>query len=329
MHRSLTRQNFEPYRRTLLTIRQVGELSVLRPEIPVRHTLLHWGAIIFAWSLVAIWPTPLITVLAIPLIGCQYYGLLIIGHDGLHRRLFSKVKTNDLWNDLFILAPIAAITRLHRGNHMNHHKSASTLDDPDRHKYMHTGKETTFRYLIFLTGTANLKQALANIHKTSDSRGSKSRHQKITVYEILLIVVWQSTILFGLTLAIGWWAYPLLWLLPVYIFAYTADVIRVFAEHSMMIRDDDADDSMRLITYTSSPLERVFFAPHNMNFHAAHHLWPSIPYYHLPEADRLIRESAACDQGLLWRSSYLRYLMQYGLKWSRKQPSNPSASNDS
>ena len=28
----------------------------------------------------------------------------------------------------------------------------------------------------------------------------------------------------------------------------------------------------------------------NMNFHAAHHLWPSIPYYNLPVASRELHE---------------------------------------
>jgi fatty acid desaturase len=47
-----------------------------------------------------------------------------------------------------------------------------------------------------------------------------------------------------------------------------------------------------------------------MNYHTAHHLWPSIPYYNLPQADREIRDlPAAAD--LEWRGTYVGYLLQY------------------
>jgi len=109
-----------------------------------------------------------------------------------------------------------------------------------------------------------------------------------------------------------------LWLLPVYLFTYAADMVRVFLEHSLPMNDDDADRTLRLITYRSNAVERHFFAPMNMNFHTAHHLWPSIPYYGLPEADRLIRQSPRCDSGLIWRGSYLAYLLDYArrLPWN-------------
>jgi fatty acid desaturase len=105
-------------------------------------------------------------------------------------------------------------------------------------------------------------------------------------------------------------------LAPIYVFAYRADLVRVFCEHSMMVTDDAADHSMRLVTYRSNWLEKLFFAPHNMNYHMAHHLWPSIPYYNLPEADRLIRASeiARSDSRLVWRKSYVGYLIAYA-RW--------------
>jgi fatty acid desaturase len=60
----------------------------------------------------------------------------------------------------------------------------------------------------------------------------------------------------------------------------------------------------------SNPIERMFLAPMTMNFHAIHHLWPSIPYYRLPAAAREIRHSSE-SAALVWRGSYLAYLWQY------------------
>ncbi len=65
-----------------------------------------------------------------------------------------------------------------------------------------------------------------------------------------------------------------------------------------------------MITYLSNPIERMFVAPMNMNYHAAHHLWPSIPYYNLPIADHEMRCSPAAPE-LQWRNSYFGYLLTY------------------
>jgi fatty acid desaturase len=95
----------------------------------------------------------------------------------------------------------------------------------------------------------------------------------------------------------------------------------------MLSTDEEADERKRMITYTSTWLERQFFAPHNMNFHTAHHLWPSIPYYNLPEADRLIRariEQGGPDDNLVWRRSYVRYILSYWL-WRRRSPALAAA----
>jgi fatty acid desaturase len=47
-----------------------------------------------------------------------------------------------------------------------------------------------------------------------------------------------------------------------------------------------------------------------MNYHAVHHLWPSIPYFNLPTADREVRGMPEAE-GLEWRTSYLGYLWRY------------------
>ena len=48
----------------------------------------------------------------------------------------------------------------------------------------------------------------------------------------------------------------------------------------------------------------------NMNYHAVHHIWPSIPYYNLPAADAIVK-SRNTSYKLEWRYSYLDYLKRY------------------
>jgi len=127
--------------------------------------------------------------------------------------------------------------------------------------------------------------------------------------DFAILAGWFCVLAGGLTWFVGWWAYPVLWLLPVYTFMFLGDNFRSFAEHSHP-ESDSAADQHRLITYTSNPIEKMFVAPMNMNFHAVHHLWPSIPYYNLPSADEEIRYLPEAE-GLEWRNSYFRYLLAY------------------
>jgi fatty acid desaturase len=321
-------QHYAPYRAAILTRDDLQRLTRLEPRIVIRDTLIDWAVIIAAWTMVALHPAWWTVLIAIVVVGTQYYALAIVGHDGLHRRLFEQRWWNDLWNDLMIMGPICAITRINRTNHIKHHLVTCLPGDPDRHKYLHDHKDGTFRYMFFLSGLQSIAHTVANIYVRPGPAGPRSTgandvgkrdDARYTARDLAIIVGWQAALIGGLSYAIGWWAYPVLWLVPVYLFAYRADLVRVFCEHSMQMPDVDADRRKRMVTITSNALERRFFAPRNMNFHTAHHLWPSIPYYHLPEADRLIRawvERHGPDEQLVWRPSYVGYIVSYGL-WRR------------
>jgi fatty acid desaturase len=167
--------------------------------------------------------------------------------------------------------------------------------------------------LGFLSGLTSVWKSLSAVFLTpgraqSSASPSEAGTPNYTFRDFLLLGGWFVALAGGLTWFIGWWAYPVLWLFPVYAFMFLADNFRSFAEHSHPEGDIFADEH-RLITYLSNPFERMLIAPMNMNFHAAHHLWPSIPYYNLPAADLEIRYRPDC--GLEWRGSYLAYLLRY------------------
>ena len=311
-----TRSPYLPYRHALLSAAQIKQLSTPKPWRAIVDAAICWAWILAAMGLVAYHTTWLTVLLAIPVIGNRYYALFIIGHDGLHRRLFPTIKRNDFWNDLLIMAPIGAITRLNNRNHLAHHHHFTTEKDPDRHKHACFNKADRPEFLEFLSGVASFwKSAIAVLltwqggkNRNALARSASDSH---TLRDFVILASWFAILAGGLTWLIAWWAYPVLWLLPVYAFMVLGDNFRSFAEHSHPERDQAADRH-RLITYTSNPFERMLVAPMNMNFHTAHHLWPSIPYYNLPTADRLIRQHPAAAE-LEWRGSYFAYLRTY---WS-------------
>lgn len=306
------------FRRVLLSPDEVRELSRLTPGRPVRDALLLWLQILAAWIVVATWTEWWIVLLAIPLIGTRHYALHVIGHDGVHRRLLADGRANDLLNDLLIYGPEGAITRLNGQNHLLHHQLLASDADPDRHKYSSANKTNVGELLAYLIGLEGLGPLWRNVfqggsspraHRDGSERPDGRGPRRYTARDAAILIGWQIVIFSGLTWGIGWWAYPLLWLLPVYVFTYCGDLIRFFLEHAHPVPDSEADDR-RLISYSSNWLERAFFSPMNINLHAAHHLWPSIPYYNLPRADALIRSRPGAE-GLIWRTSYLRALLAY------------------
>ena len=130
---------------------------------------------------------------------------------------------------------------------------------------------------------------------------------RYSLRDIAILVGWQVGLVVALTTGIGWWAYIVLWWLPVYIFTFCADITRVMAEHASFEAESDADKGLRLVSFESNWLERQFFAPMGMNHHATHHLWPGIPYYHLAAAEAQLKSHHLAER-ITWRGSYLVFV---------------------
>ena len=322
--RSLLR---DPGRRSeLLAPEDVRELSRLRPRRVVFDTAAAWALILLAWGVAAASDSVLVRGLAACLVGNRYYALFIIGHDGMHRRLLPSPRANDLFADLCLLGPVGAVTRINNRNHLEHHRRLAAPDDPDRHKYGVGNKAAPWAFALFLSGLSTFLRSMAHVFITppaAPGTEAAAGRDRRGARDAIIPAGWQVVLFGGLTAAFGWWGYVAFWLAPVYVFAFLADNLRSFAEHSHP-EPDAAADRHRLITYRSSPVERFFIAPMQMNHHAAHHLWPSIPYYNLARADRAIR-SRGREMGLVWRGSYLAYLRRYlralPLRAGREAPS--------
>ena len=310
---------YHPFRSTLLSPERVRALSQLRPGIAVRDAALCWLLIVGAWIVAALdgrwWVLAIVAVL----VGSRYYALFIIGHDGLHRRLFPAQRTNDLFNDLLILGPIGAITRLNNRNHLAHHRHLASESDPDRFKHGCANKADRLALVEFLTGLTSVFRAVYHVFivrgrgtaaSTEEIEGH-DRRDHYTARDFVILLAWQVVLIGGLTFAFGWWGWPLMWLAPVYLFTYLADLFRSFVEHSHPEADEKADHH-RLVTFESTALERWFLAPMNMNLHVAHHLWVGIPYYNLPAADAEMSRHPLAAQ-LERRGSYLAYLVHFWL----------------
>jgi fatty acid desaturase len=310
------RDLYSRYRRSLLPPERVRELSRRRPRRVIRDTTICWAIVLAAWFGAAAIGTWWALAVAVVLVGTRFYALFIIGHDGLHRRLFDTTARNDLFADLLVFGPIVAITRINNRNHLLHHQYLGSEDDPDRHKHACFNKATRPQLASYLTGASSIVTSArhvfvrnANGRRSEGNAKSADTKRRYNLRDIAILVSWQAALIALLSWLFGWWGYLVLWWLPIFVFVVLGDNLRTFAEHSHPQSDADADQH-RLVTNTPGWLERQFLSPMNMNYHAAHHLWPSIPYYNLPAADAEMRKAADADL-ITWRGSYLAYLWRY------------------
>lgn len=308
-------QNYLNIRETLIPRKKLDQLSLINPIFPIIHVFIHWVLILTFWISASIWDHYLYSILAIIGVGINFYGLYIIGHDGLHRKLFKDINVNDLFNDILILGSIGAITRINRINHIEHHLHTALEDDPDKYKYEHNGKDPFINYFLFLLGIKTLLTSFKNIFvKPLLYKKRKNAKTLYKLRDITILISWQLFLIIFLTYLFGWFGYIFYWIIPVYIFSYRADIVRVFCEHSTKTPDVSSYKDLRLVSFESNFFEKLFFAPHNMNCHISHHLWTSIPYYNLNKAEKLIFEK---NENFKWRKSYISYLKDY-LLWRIK-----------
>jgi fatty acid desaturase len=78
-----------------------------------------------------------------------------------------------------------------------------------------------------------------------------------------------------------WKGFLLYWIVPYMTMFLLFFYVRSVAEHfGSMDYEEELGSTRTVIPYF---WERWFFAPHNIHYHLEHHLFPGVPFYHLPK----------------------------------------------
>jgi len=264
-----------------------GDLAALRKLVEWKSLALiahAWAVIFGAMALVAIFPNPLTYVLAVVLIGSRQLGLAILMHDGAHGCLSRNEKRNLFWSQWFCAYPIFAETIAYRRYHLQHHRRTQQEDDPDLILSAHfpitraSYRRKFWRDITGQTGYEQRKAQLLNaLGEPSWPLRQRMRH---FADKLGPQIATNAVMLAGLSLAGIWWAYPLLWLLPLMTWQMVITRIRNIAEHAVV---PDGDDPLRNTRTTKANLiERALVAPYFVNYHLEHHLLYYVPCYNLP-----------------------------------------------
>jgi fatty acid desaturase len=269
---------------------ELKRLSVLQPWNTVAVLVLDWAVIAAAIALSSHFGGFWLYLLAVTVIAGRMHGLGVLMHEAAHFRFLKDRKMADLVGDLFTAWPIMATVDGYRQNHLAHHQHTNTDKDPDwavkLGKVPFTFPQRVWVVTLNLLGyvvAVNSLRDLAQILPRVSAAKQTGRYKLARLGYYLAVAVL-------ITLLGAWKGFLLYWVVPYLTLFFLFLYVRSVAEHfGSMDYDEELGSTRTVMPYF---WERFFFAPHNINYHLEHHLFPGVPFYHLPELRAALMQDA-------------------------------------
>lgn len=226
--------------------------------------LIVWGAIWLAH--------PIAWIVAFMLMGRQYARFASLGHEAVHRTLFSNRKLNDLVGRWILSYPSWVPFELYRRAHLDHHRDEMGPKEPDKalyRSYPVTRSSLRRKLVRDATGQTGWK-LLKGLLRAAGKR--KPTALRIVGCQLALIAVF---ILIGRPEL-----YVLLWLLPHLTVWRVINRLRSIAEHGGLMRSNDRRQTTHDVR--QSWIASFCLVPFNIGFHLAHHVDMGVPNWNLP-----------------------------------------------
>ncbi len=244
--------------RDLMTEQELVEVRTRSTWKSVALIAHAWTLILGSIAMVAVWPNPFTFMLAVAIIGSRQLGLSILMHDGAHGALANGVKLNMALSQWLCAYPVFAETQAYRRYHLQHHAHTQQDDDPDLILSAHfpitrpSYRRKFWRDISGQTGYAQRKAQFLNaLGDASWPLAQRAAHFRDKLGPQMLF----NLAFFAALAAAGvWWAYPLLWLLPLLTWMMVITRIRNIAEHAVV---PDSDDPLRNTRTTRAGLYRT------------------------------------------------------------------------
>lgn len=300
-------------------IKTLLERSDLKAWVEMAST---WGWIAFAFALSGLLPDPLTIIISLWILGGKQLGCAIIMHDTSHYALFESKEANERWGNWLGGYPIFIDLRRYRPYHMQHHVRTGREDDPDlllTRGYPTSKASMARKFLRDLTGITGIKAffglMLMHAGLLRFNLGNKvewlKKEERRGLWHLIEFVrnlsgpLVANALIFSIVWFVGApWLY-LLWI-GAYLTTYQFCLrVRSIAEHSVV--PDQQDDHRNSRTTYANFLEKLLFAPHNVNYHAEHHLLMTVPPYNLPKMHDKLKANGYFNVGLL-EPGYLNVL---------------------
>ncbi len=280
--------------------------------------LTTWGIICIAFLVAILWPGTITYVASCLILGGRQLACAIIMHDASHNSLFTSKKWNKRVGRWLGAYPIFNNFNKYRPYHLLHHVHVGGMEDPDR--LLANGYPVPLRSLIRkfmrdLSGLTGIKSQFVftlmqleflsfNLAKKVEWTGKrfKLRQRCIIISKSLGGPIMANMFLFLVLSAFGFPEIYLLWVISFFTSYPLFLRIRSIAEHASL------NEQEHTRTTYANFLERLFVAPHFVNYHAEHHLLMAVPPYNLKKMHQLILSKGFYENKNNLEKSYWRVL---------------------
>jgi fatty acid desaturase len=271
---------------------------------------LYWvgavGAIAAATQVTAAWQWTLILPLYL-LAGASLHGISLFTHEAVHGTLMENRALNAIFGSLCAI-PVLQNFSAYRVLHLQHHQHLGDEGDPD-----HYSNYTRWTWMVFLMNWLRLIIGYPVYITAIPLLGFK--HGDTRARLGILAEVLATILLVGLVV----WSIPLFWLLHGWIipmiFINTLVNIRGMSQHTLLEHASDTVRGTRSIL--TGPLVRFFMC--NENYHLEHHLFPGVPWHHLPKVHAAL-EPELRRLGAPYIASYGAFVCEFIIHSLRRSP---------
>ncbi|MCB0509998.1 MAG: fatty acid desaturase family protein [Chitinophagales bacterium] len=262
-----------------------------------------WLWISFAFALVYFFPNVFTVVLALFIIGGKQLACAIIMHDTGHNSLFKSAKLNHFFGNFFGAYPIFMNMPAYGKYHLQHHLHTGLEDDPDTNLtkgYPASKSSMTRKLLRDLLGLTGLKGFVGlllmhagYIQFELGGRVVKLDQSGMTIFKRIRLFIknfsgplFSNLVIFLVCFALAKPLLYLLWIGAFFTTFYFCIRIRAITEHSVV--PDERNPLLNTRTTQANFVEKLLFAPLNVNYHVEHHLIMSVPCYLLPKMHKML-----------------------------------------
>lgn len=295
--RSLTERADELSRKTprYLSSKELRRLSTLSQARSLFQIVVEWTSILLVIWISMKLSNPFVYLAAVVWIGARMHALAVLMHEGVHYRLFSNRNLNDFVSEVVLAWPLFLTMRMFRVNHFAHHRDPNTVKDPDWMRKQTPDWEFPKNRREFVLMMAKDLLGLSIPQRLLQVRGYLQSKKSLALGFLFARVIFYLSLIVLLTYFKLWFGFLLYWAIPFATWLNMTAHLRSIAEHFAV--DDDKSFPSKTRTTLLSPLERLLLSPNNINYHIEHHLYPSVPFYRLPEL----------HQALVKNSEFLRH----------------------
>jgi fatty acid desaturase len=277
-----------------------------------------WAIIALAITICQVQSGILAYLIAFIIIGSRQQSLLVLVHEAAHGLLFSNRTVNNVVAEIFLAWPVFSSMRGYRRLHLLHHRFLSTYRDPDwvRSNAERLPHVRNNRELVSLLFGLDALRRITRIFSQIEHQERQQPRQANRFFWTAGRLVYYVAVVSVVSVLGVWQEVACLWLAPFLLYSIPALRFRGISDH-WGLEHGHATEKTRTVRVGRIISELLY--PNNINFHLAHHLYPSIPYRNLAYAHRILMDDpdysarAHITHGV---SGVIREIIEYAGKYA-------------